>query len=336
VEWLGRIIAEAKTSGITVLFISHRMPEVRAFCDRLTILRNGRLIATNDVSEVTDDEVVEMIIGRSLDQTFPPRPTAAVAAARKPVLATRNLSAGPKLRDLNLTLHAGEILGVAGLQGMGQNELFSALFGAIVTKTGEILVDGREVHLSSPADALHPSLRIGLVPEERKTEGLFLKLDGRINATLPVIERFTKAGLIDTKAERAAAEAVFSVVDVSPVADFTAAGSFSGGNQQKIAIAKWLVAESRILLLFDPTRGIDVGTKHQLYGLMRAFADAGGAVLFHSTEIPELVHLCDRVAVLYEGRMTAMLEGDAIDETSMMAAALGSAAATDRMHKSAA
>ena len=190
---------------------------------------------------------------------------------------------------------------------------------------GSLLVDGKPVHLSAPADALHPSLRIGFLPEDRKTQGLFLKLDGTINASLPVIERFTRGGLIDREAERTATERVFATVDVSPVASFTEAGAFSGGNQQKIAIAKWLVAESRILLLFDPTRGIDVGTKHQLYELMRAFADAGGAILFHSTEIPELVHLSDRMIVLYEGRVAARLDADEADERTIMNAALGGA-----------
>lgn len=325
VEWLGRIVADAKAGGITVLFISHRLPEVRDFCDTMTILRNGRHIATGAVADFSDDQVVEMIIGRSLDQTFPVRTPPGATTMQAPVLETRSLSAGAKLRDIDIALRPGEILGIAALQGMGQLDLFSACFGAMAVTSGEVRVDDRPVHLSSPADALHPSLRIGFLPEDRKTEGLFLKLDGTRNASLPVIGRFCRRGLIDGKAEQAAAEAVFSVVDVSPVAAFTEAGAFSGGNQQKIAVAKWLVAESRILLLFDPTRGIDVGTKHQLYGLMRAFADAGGAVLFHSTEIPELVHLSDRVVVLYEGRVAARLDLADIDEVAIMNAALGTA-----------
>jgi ribose transport system ATP-binding protein len=325
VEWLGGIIADAPSRGVTVLFISHRMPEVRAFCDTMTILRNGRHIASGSVAEFTDAEVIEMIIGRSLDQTFPPRRKATAMQLPEPVLETQGLCAGEKLRDIDLQLRPGEIVGVAALQGMGQLDLFSACFGATPVRGGSLLVDGKPVHLSAPADALHPSLRIGFLPEDRKTQGLFLKLDGTINASLPVIERFTRGGLIDREAERTATERVFATVDVSPVASFTEAGAFSGGNQQKIAIAKWLVAESRILLLFDPTRGIDVGTKHQLYELMRAFADAGGAILFHSTEIPELVHLSDRMIVLYEGRVAARLSADEADERTIMNAALGGA-----------
>jgi ribose transport system ATP-binding protein len=322
VQWLGEIIANAKRDGITIVFISHRIPEVRQYCDRLTILRNGKHIITTDVCDVTDDEVVEKIIGRSIENSFPPRP-AAGTNGRDPVLEVRQLAAGEKLAGVDLGVRPGEIHGIAGLQGMGQIDLFSACFGALPVKSGAILVDGREVYLGSPADALSPSVGIGFVPEDRKTEGLFLKLDGTANASLPVVDQFSRYGLLDLKAERAATKAVFDAVEVADRALYMAAGSFSGGNQQKIAISKWFLAQSRILLLFDPTRGIDVGTKHQLYGLMRRFADAGGAILFHSTEVPELVHLCDRVSVLYEGRVALQLEGDAISETTIMEAALG-------------
>ncbi|RAI01609.1 sugar ABC transporter ATP-binding protein [Acuticoccus sediminis] len=326
VGWLGRIIAGARARGVTVIFISHRLPEVRDFCETMTILRNGRHIRTGRVEEFSDAEVVELIIGRSLDQTFPARPPRNDTAPA-PVLQARRLSSGPKLRDVDFDLRPGEILGVAALQGMGQRDLFEALFGARPIDEGAMLVDGAPVHLSSPADALAPSLRIGLLPEDRKTEGLFLQLDGTTNATLPVADRFTRFGLADRAREESAASKVFDLLSVTRGATYRPASAFSGGNQQKIALAKWLVAESRILLLFDPTRGIDVGTKHEIYELMRAFANAGGAILFHSTEIPELVHLSDRVIVLYEGHVAARLDADDLDEVTIMDAALGNAKA---------
>jgi ribose transport system ATP-binding protein len=329
VEWLGQIIEQQKAAGVTVMFISHRLPEVRQFCDRLTILRNGKHILTADVADVSDDEVVEKIIGRTIENSFPPRSrTSGVDGA--PVLEVRGLSAGEKLDGVDMTLRPGEVHGIAGLQGMGQIDLFAACFGALPIRHGVILVDGSEAHLGSPADALHPSVRIGLLPEDRKTEGLFLKLDGTANASLPVVGRFSRLGFLDLKQEEAVTRSVFAAVDIADRALYTAAGAFSGGNQQKIAISKWLLAESRILLLFDPTRGIDVGTKHQLYILMRRFADAGGAILFHSTEVPELVHLCDRVSVLYQGHVALQLEGDAISETAIMEAALGGRHAAPR------
>jgi ribose transport system ATP-binding protein len=326
VDWLGEIIAAEKAKGTTVVFITHRIREVRAFCDGLTILRNGRHILSGPVAGITDAEVIEKIVGRSIEQTYPPRPADAPAPGA-PVLGVRDLAVGARLAGVSLDLRQGEILGIAGLQGMGQQDLFLACFGMAEIRAGHVLVDGRPVRLGSPADAIRPNVAIGLVPEDRKTEGLFLELSGRTNASIPVVRRFTRRGLIDTAAETAAVGAAFDAVEVDRRALWTPAGAFSGGNQQKIAISRWLVAESRILLLFDPTRGIDVGTKHELYGMMRAYVAAGGSILFHSTEIPELVHLSDRVLVLYDGRIAAELAGAAITEPAIMRPALGHDAA---------
>ena len=322
VEWLGRIIARVRSRGITTIFISHRLREVRAFCDSLTILRNGRHIATAGVDEVTDEDVIRMIIGRSLAHAFPPRPTDASRFGPE-VLGATKLGAGERLKDVSISLRQGEILGVAGLQGMGQLELFLACFGMIETTHGGIAVDGRPVAITSPVDAVRADIGISLLPEDRKTEALFLKLNGRHNVSLPVVRRFARFGLLDVAAEEAAVRRVLHTVGVEERALWTRVGAFSGGNQQKIAIAKWLLAESRILLLYDPTRGIDVGTKNELYELMRAFVAAGGAILFYSTEIPELVNLSDRVAVLYGGRVGAELEGGEITEAAIMTVALG-------------
>lgn len=322
VDWLGDIIERLKKAGTTIVFITHRMREVRAFCDTMTILRNGRHILTAPVDSVSDGEVIEKIIGRSIEQAFPPKP-GGNSAFGAPVLGVRSLKAGPKLDDVGFDLRKGEILGIAGLQGMGQQDLFLSCFGMTEIERGEILVDGRKVRLGSPADALRPNIAIGLVPEDRKSEGLFLKLSGRQNASLPVVSRFSRFGIIDGEAETDAVENAFAAVEVDRRALWTRAGAFSGGNQQKIAIAKWMVAQSRILLLFDPTRGIDVGTKHELYLMMRAYVAAGGSILLHSTEIPELVHLCDRVLVLYDGRVTAELDGADVTEAAIMRPALG-------------
>ena len=322
VDWLGDLIARQKAKGATVVFISHRLREVRSFCDSLTILRNGQHIASGKVAELSDEEVVRMIVGRSLGQAFPPR----VAQARRQgpeVLRVEKLTTGGKLVDASLTLHRGEILGVAGLQGMGQLDLFLACFGMVAPTSGSTFVDGKPVVIGSPVDAVRADIGISLVPEDRKTEALFLKLSGKDNASLPVIDRFCRFGLIDVERERSAVASVFARIDVAERALWTRVGAFSGGNQQKIAIAKWLLAESRVLLLYDPTRGIDVGTKHELYQLMRAYAEAGGAILFYSTEIPELVHLADRVLVLYQGRIVKEIPGRELGEDAIVRAALG-------------
>ena len=322
VDWLGRLIASLKEKGKTIVFISHRMREVRAFCESLTILRNGQHIVTGPVSGISDSDVIEKIVGRSIAQTFPKRPTDP-SVFGEAVLSARQLKAGARLEDASFDLRKGEILGIAGLQGMGQLDLFMACFGMAEIKSGHILIDGQKASITSPVDAMRPNISIGLVPEDRKTGGLFLKLNGKTNASIPVIDRFAPHGLIVKDDEETAVRQAFDIVEVDERALWTSAGSFSGGNQQKIAISKWLVAQSRILLLFDPTRGIDVGTKHELYVMMRDFTNAGGAILFHSTEAPELVHLCDRVLVLYGGRLVTEIPGGRLSESAIMRPALG-------------
>ena len=321
VDWLGDIIAAEKARGTTVVFISHRLREVRDFCETLTILRNGKHIETGAVADFTDDEVIRMIVGRSIGQAFPDRPTQPPAGPE--VLRGEGLRTDGRLDGVSFGLRQGEILGVAGLQGMGQLDLFLSCFGGTVLTEGQLFVDAKPVTVATPVDAVNARIGISLVPEDRKTEGLFLKLPGRYNASIPVIERFTRLGLIDTAAETAAVRAAFRRVEVAERALWTRAGAFSGGNQQKIAIAKWLLAESRVLLLFDPTRGIDVGTKRELYRLMRGFAEAGGSILFYSTEIPELVNLADRVMVLYKGRVVREVSGEDQTEEAIVEAALG-------------
>ncbi|SFU75186.1 ribose transport system ATP-binding protein [Methylobacterium sp. 174MFSha1.1] len=329
VDWLGRVIDRQRAAGVTIVFISHRLVEVRAFCSGVTVLRGGRHVATGAVDALTDGELVGLIAGRNLVHSFPPR--ASVPHERGPeVLRGERLATAGKLRDASFSLHRGEILGVAGLQGMGQLDLFLAAFGMADLTGGRFRVDGKEVAIASPRDAIDARIGISLLPEDRKTEALFLKLDGTHNASLPTIGRFTRLGLVDAARERAAVERAFRLVEVDRRALWTPVGAFSGGNQQKVAIAKWLLAESRILMVYDPTRGIDVGTKNELYRLLQAYARMGGAVLFYSTEIPELVHLADRVMVFYGGRVAAELSGDGLTEESILAAALGGHAETAR------
>lgn len=323
VDWLGEIIAREKAKGVTIIFISHRLKEVRDFCDSLSVLRNGQHIASGEVAEFDDEEVIRMIVGRSIGQAFPERPIRTHQSGPE-VLRAEHLATAGKLVDASFSLHRGEILGVAGLQGMGQLDLFVSCFGMAEITNGQLYVDGRPVMIASPADAVRADIGISLVPEDRKTEALFLKLSGTENASIPVIERFSRFGLIDVEAERQAVADVFQRVEITDRALWTRAGAFSGGNQQKIAIAKWLLAESRVLLLYDPTRGIDVGTKHELYRLMRQYVEAGGAILLYSTEIPELVHLADRAIVLYQGQIVREIAMADLNEDNIVRAALGS------------
>jgi ribose transport system ATP-binding protein len=324
VDWLGQILEKCKKTHVTVVFISHRLKEVREFCDQVTVLRNGEHIETGPITSYTDSDLIGMIAGRSLGHSFPARRAARENSASK-VIALAHCSLGAKLSGVSLSLSAGEILGVAGLQGMGQLDLFLGLYGVKQFDRGSrVEVDGQEVVIASPRDAISSKIGIALVPEDRKTEGLFLKLSGRHNTSIPVISRFSQFGLINTRTERVAVEQAFRRVQIDPRAVWTRAGSFSGGNQQKIAIAKWILAESRVLLLYDPTRGIDVGTKNEIYSLMRSYVDQGGAILFYSTEIPELTHVADRVVVLYNGRIRSEICGEELTDEAVTRAVLGS------------
>ncbi|MDP9899316.1 sugar ABC transporter ATP-binding protein [Variovorax ginsengisoli] len=324
VDWLGDLIVKQRASGVTVVFISHRLSEVRAFCDTVTVLRGGKHIATSASADFSDGDIIGMIAGREMAHAFPRR-RAARSAGGAEVLGAVDLSTSGKLRNASFSLHAGEILGVAGLQGMGQLDLFLACFGMADVTGGTLQLDGRPAAILSPAEAVKAG--ISLVPEDRKTEGLFLELSGRHNASMPVLDRFRRGMLIDTQLEEETVGRVLDRMEIDRRALWTRAGAFSGGNQQKIAIAKWLLAESRVLLLYDPTRGIDVGTKNQIYRLMRDYADAGGAVLFYSTEIPELVHLADRAMVFYGGGIAAEIAAADLSEEALLRAALGSPAA---------
>jgi ribose transport system ATP-binding protein len=324
IDWLGHIIAKTKASGAVVIFISHRMPEVNAFCEYLTVFRNGKDVGTARIGELPEEEIVRMIVGRSLDATYPKRQDT-VRRKDVPALAARDVSAAGRLRNVSFDLAPGGILGVSGLQGMGMLELFLGCFGAAPLTAGHIEIQGKKVTLMSPRDAVRSNIGVSLVPEDRKTEGLFLRLDGLKNISLPVLRRFARFGLVDGEDEARAVRDVMKRVQVNERAIYTRAAAFSGGNQQKIAIGKWLMTGSRVLLMYDPTRGVDVGTKHEIYVLINEFASAGGAVLLFSSEIPELVNLCHRVLVMYRGAVTLELPADKLDEETIIRAALGEA-----------
>jgi ribose transport system ATP-binding protein len=320
VQWLGDMIERLKRSGTTVVLISHRMQEVRAFCSALTIFRNGRAVGAYAMNDVADGEIIELMIGRSLGAAFPAKPVRTDAEAAAPALCCRNLAASAG-GDVSLSLPPGEVLGLAGLDGMGQRDLFLALFGMMRPLAGQIRIGGQEVQLRSPAHAIECG--IGMLPEERKTEALFLDLDGCENVSLPSLQRFLRGGLVRGRYERKTVSRALDVVKVVRRALWSPVRNFSGGNQQKIAVAKWLLTNSRVLLLYDPTRGIDVGTKTEIYHLIRRYTEAGGAVLFYSTEIPELVNLCDRVMVIYRGRIVETLAAEAVSEPAILSAAVG-------------
>ncbi|HYM02067.1 MAG TPA: sugar ABC transporter ATP-binding protein [Stellaceae bacterium] len=320
VEKIYDILRRLRDDGLAIVYISHRMHEIAALADECSVFRNGRHIETFDRGAKSDNEIVELMIGREYRHVFPPKPEPAGDAP--PMLEVRGLSWADRLKDISLTIRRGEIVGLGGLDGQGQRELLLALFGVLRGVGGAVEVAGKPVRLSSPRHAKSPAIGMALIPEDRKTEGLMLPMSVRDNASLAAIGRFTHALVIDRVEELRKVDEM--VRDLGVRADSLTApvGTLSGGNQQKVVIGKWLMTDARLILLNDPTRGIDVGTKQEIYQLLRRLADAGNAILLYTTDYDELIGCCDRVAILYDGRIVRELAGDALTERNIVSGAL--------------
>jgi ribose transport system ATP-binding protein len=315
-----RIVRNLRERGLAVIYISHRMHEIEELADTCTVLRSGRHIATFESGERRPEEILQMMIGRDLSRIYPPKPVTAVS--KPPVLEVSRFSWTNRLSDISLTIGQGEIVGLGGLDGQGQRELLLGLFGVLRETRGAVRVNGRQVILRSPADAQAAGLSLALVPEDRKNEGLMLSMSVRENMTLAALRRVSRGPLIDLAEEtRIAAEATRDLAIKAASLEIPV-GSLSGGNQQKVVLAKWLMIEPRIILLNDPMRGIDIGTKQELYRVMRTLADRGVSILFYSTDHDELIGMCDKIVVLYQGRVVRELSGEAMTEANMMAASL--------------
>jgi len=314
------VLKRLRSEGLALLYISHRMNEIAELADQCTVFRNGRNVASYAAGSKSDGEVVELMIGREYSHIFPSKPARHAAAV--PVLEARKLSWTDRLDNVSLTVGAGEIVGLGGLDGQGQRELLLAFFGVLRGLTGEILIDGKPVAIASPSDARDDRIGMALIPEDRKTEGLMLPMTVRENLSFAALDRLSKAGVIDRAAEQRLIDGMVELLAIKTAGLDIPVGALSGGNQQKVVIAKWLMRQPRIILLNDPTRGIDVGTKQELYQLMRKLADAGAAILFYSTDYDELIGCCDRVLVLYDGAVKRELVGPEITEHALIASAL--------------
>ncbi len=323
VEKVYAMLAKLKSEGVAILYISHRMHEVEALADRASVFRNGRHIETFDKGVRSTADIVQLMIGRDIAAQYPPKP---VHRSARAVLALENLSWEKHLDRISLRVGAGEIVGLGGLDGQGQKSLLLALFGVLRGVAGRITVEDREVHPASPAAA--KSIGIALVPEDRKTEGLMLPMSISDNLTIASLDAVSTGPFVDRARESAAVARGIARLQIKIGAPDDAVSTLSGGNQQKVVLAKWLMTSPRIILLNDPTRGIDVGTKQALYRLMRELADQGAAILFYSTDYDELIGCCDRVAILYDGRIVRELEGAELTETNIVASALNIEAAT--------
>ncbi|MEO8805231.1 MAG: sugar ABC transporter ATP-binding protein [Burkholderiaceae bacterium] len=315
------VLKRLRAEGLALVYISHRMHEIVELADECTIFCNGRSVAHYVAGTKTDNEVVELMIGRKYDGVFPARNTH-VNRETSPRLEVRHLGWADRLVDISLQLHGGEVVGLGGLDGQGQRELLLALFGVLRGASGEVLVDGRPVSITSPHRAKSNDIGMALIPEDRKTEGLMLPMSVRENLSFAALEGLSRWGVIDTAAETEAVRRIVQLLSVRSDGIDVPAGSLSGGNQQKLVIGKWLMVAPRIILLNDPTRGIDVGTKHEVYELLRRLAAEGAAILFYSTDYDELIGCCDRVLVMVEGTVKRELVGPEITERALVSSAL--------------
>ena len=319
VETVYGLLADLKAGNVASLFISHRMHEVEALCDTLSVFRNGSHVETFAKGAKSDREIVRMMIGRDVEAQFPPRP---VPKQHEPRLTLENLKWENRLKGVNLEVGAGEIVGLGGLDGQGQKELLLALFGVLRGVEGNMTAGGTAGIPGSPVAAKTGQARIALVPEDRKTEGLMLPMSIADNLLAASYEKISSGPFIDPARERQAVADGIAKLQIKIGQSQDAVATLSGGNQQKVVIAKWLMTDPDIVLLNDPTRGIDVGTKQEIYRLMRDLADAGKAILFYSTDYAELIGCCDRVAVMYDGAILTELRGEAMTEEAIVAAAL--------------
>jgi ABC-type sugar transport system ATPase subunit len=322
VQRLFGLIDRLKQQGVTMLYVSHRMPEIYRLCEWVTVLRDGRHVVTRPAAELSEGELVRAMIGRDIEVV--PSAEPAPGPTR---LAVRDLGSPGKFAGVSFQLRAGEILGLAGLVGAGRTEILQALFGLDPARTGVIEIEGVAAAPRDPRAAR--ALGLGLVPEDRKRQGLVLGLSARENLTLPLLDeaRLSRAGFVRRDAEEALARQMFQQLRVrAPGTSFVVAG-LSGGNQQKIVLARWLAARCRVLLLDEPTRGVDVGAKAEIHALIDALAAEGAAVLLVSSELPELLALSHRILVLREGRPVGELARAQASEEAVMNLMMGTARA---------
>ena len=334
VEKLYKVIRRLRDQGLAILYISHRMHEIAALADICSVFRNGRHIDTFPMATRTTAEIVPLMIGRDVSRAYPPKPTFNVtdssipgsvnveSRSSVPALEVVNLSWQHVLNGVSLTVAKGEIVGLGGLDGQGQSELLLALFGVLRGVDGKVLINGLQPSIDHPKQAKASNVRMALIPEDRKTQGLLLPMSIRDNLVLAAASDLSNHGVIDSAKERTAIDEAVKKLQIK-VNDLDApVRTLSGGNQQKVVIGKWLMKEPRILLLNDPTRGIDVGTKQEMYRLMRELAEAGIAILFYSTDYEELIGMCDRVVVCYGGKLIRELKGTDLNDHNLITAAL--------------
>ncbi len=318
------LIGQLKERGVTCIYVSHRMPEIYRLCDTISVLRDGQHVATRPASDLSEAELVRLMIGRSLSEYLPP-------SVEKPrgreLLRAVGLTQPGKFRDVSFALHEGEIVGLAGLVGAGRSEVAQTLFGLEMPVSGSISVDGAPATIRGPKDAI--ALGLGLVPEDRKRQGLVLVETGLHNTSLPMLERLSRFGIVRRAEERRVGESYAAKLRIRLTALDALVGGLSGGNQQKIVLARWLAANAKVLILDEPTRGVDVGAKAEIHGLIHDLAARGAAVLLISSELPEVIALSHRVLVMRQGEIVAEVSREAATQDTLLRLMTGLGKAAD-------
>ncbi|MTJ81098.1 MAG: sugar ABC transporter ATP-binding protein [Telmatospirillum sp.] len=319
IDRLFEIIQELKADGVGIIYISHRLDELRRIVDRVTVMRDGRYVSTRDLADITVDDIVAAMVGRSLEDKFPERTS---VPGDEEIMSVRGLTRHGVFDNVSFTLRKGEILGFAGLMGAGRTEVARAIFGADHRHGGSIALSGRDLSIASPIDAIEAG--IAYLSEDRKLNGLAVGMSVKANITMANMAAVSnRMGLIDDRAEREAAEQYVRLLNVKTPSISQIARNLSGGNQQKVVIAKWLFRKSRVLFFDEPTRGIDVGAKFAIYQLLDELARDGIGVVLITSELPEILGMTDRVVVFHEGEVTGILETCRTNQEEIMQYASG-------------
>jgi ribose transport system ATP-binding protein len=316
-EKLFAVVRSLQAQGISIIYISHRLVEIFEIADRVTVLKDGTLVGTHDVKDVAMAQLVRMMIGRDLQDVYPKRS----GQVGEVLLDVRHLSRPGILEDISFQVHAGEIVGIAGMRGAGRTELARALFGADGSR-GALALNGRPVKIHSPQDAI--GQRVALVTEDRKAEGLFLQQSVKSNITISGLKAFCRAGIIRPRLENLQVNKLVGRLSIKTPSLETPVSSMSGGNQQKTILARWLNIGVRVLILDEPTRGIDVGSKHQIYQIMAELTEQGVGLIMISSELPEVLGMSDRILVMRDGRLEKELARQEASEERIMMYATGS------------
>lgn len=316
-EQLLSTIELLRKEGMTFIYISHRLEEIKRIGDRITILRDGSKVKTVSVKTTTIDEMIALMVGRSLDKKFPK----IKFNKGEEGLRVERLKLTPKSKEINFAAYQGEILGISGLVGAGRTELVRGIFGADPIESGEVYIFGEKKNIRNPRDAIKAGL--AFITENRKEEGLFLDQSLFFNKTISKLEKVKRNGLISQSLQREIAEKYMKELKVRPNNINLMARNLSGGNQQKVVIAKWLFTGAKVFIFDEPTRGIDVGAKVEVYNLINSLVEAGACVIIISSELPEILGMCDRILVMHEGSITGNLMRDDADQETIMKAATG-------------